>query len=169
MLAKYFVQGGPVMYALLGVWVLVLSSVLDRVLFGLFNPTHRLAKSLRESASSTKLEKLSARVEQDRNHALQGVHRIDALAQFATSLGLFGTVLGLSMSFFTRSEELGIAAAEVLASGLATALFTTVGGLVIFLFGQAFLLAYHEWLGARTRRLEAVVDQVEQKRLQSHG
>jgi len=169
MLAKYFVQGGPVMYALLGVWVLVLSSVLDRVLFGLLNPTRRLAKSLGESSSSVEWESLLSRVEQDRNLALQGVHRIDALAQFATSLGLFGTVLGLSMSFFTRGDELGIAAAEVLATGLATALFTTVGGLVIFLFGQAFLLAYNEWLGVRMRRLERVVNRIEHKRRQDHG
>ena len=44
-----------------------------------------------------------------------------------------------------RGGELGLAAPDVLASGLATALFTTLAGLVVFLFGQAFLIAFDDW------------------------
>ena len=43
------------------------------------------------------------------------------------------------------------AASEVLASGLTTALFTTVAGLIVFLFGQGFLIVWSEWMEARDR------------------
>ncbi len=157
------------MYALLVVWVLVLSSILDRVLYGLLNPVRRVALSLQKSVGPGGRTGLLEKVEQEMNMASQGVQRIDSLAQLATSLGLFGTVLGISMSFFARGEELGLAAPEVLASGLATALFTTVAGLVIFLFGQAFLVIYQEWLGARARRLETAVEHILRKDKERHG
>ena len=168
MFAEFFEDGGPVMYALLVVWVLVLSSVLDRVLYGLSHPARKVALALQTSANSAGRAQLLAAVELERSRAMQGLQRIDSLAQLATSIGLFGTVLGISMSFFSRSEELGLAAPEVLASGLATALFTTVAGLVIFLFGQSFLLLYQEWLGVRSRRFEAVLVGIQNKQDQGH-
>jgi len=126
MFREEFMLGGPVMYALFGVWVLMLALVLDRVLFWIRQPFRR--------ASDV------ASIEEAAEHNLW---RIEALAQLATSLGLFGTVVGIARSFFARGADLGLAAPEVLASGLATALFTTVGGLAIFLFGQAALLVFH--------------------------
>jgi biopolymer transport protein ExbB/TolQ len=169
MFAHYFTQGGPVMYALLVVWILVLASVLDRVLYGLTNPASRISRSWQKSGGSIDRQELLDAVEHEMNRAAHGVQRIDSLAQLATSLGLFGTVLGISVSFFARSDELGLAAADVLASGLATALFTTVAGLVIFLFGQAFLVIYQEWLSARSRRLVAIVENIHKNRLQADG
>ena len=52
---------------------------------------------------------------------------------------------GLAQAFFARSDALELAAPEVLARGLSTALFTTIGGLIVFLFGQAFLILWREW------------------------
>jgi biopolymer transport protein ExbB/TolQ len=169
MFAQYFSQGGPVMYALLVVWIFVLASVLDRVLYGLSNPARRVVRSLQKSGGSHDRQALLEAVESEMTRAAHGVQRIDSLAQLATSLGLFGTVLGISVSFFARSDELGLAAADVLASGLATALFTTVAGLVIFLFGQAFLVIYQEWLSARSRRLLAMVEGIHKNRNQADG
>ena len=79
----------------------------------------------------------------------------DHLTRFtlATSLGLFGTVLGLARAFFAKGAGLALAAPEVLASGMATALFTTVAGLSIFLIGQASLLVFSWWEDAAVRRL----------------
>ena len=54
-----------------------------------------------------------------------------------------------------------LAAPDVLAAGLATALYTTIAGLVVFLFGQAFLIAYREWLDYCERGFERPAGGVE--------
>ncbi|MEM7516079.1 MAG: MotA/TolQ/ExbB proton channel family protein [Planctomycetota bacterium] len=100
----------------------------------------------------------------ERELAERGLGRIDAISQIATSLGLFGTVLGLAQSFLSSGQSeggnrLGLAAPEVLAEGLSTALFTTVAGLVVFLFGQAFLIAYREGLALRERSVRLLVEE----------
>ena len=87
--------------------------------------------------------------------AEQNLDRIDGLSHLATSLGLFGTVLGITKAFFGRGEELSLAAPEVLASGMATALFTTVAGLIVFLVGQTFLILFHWWTEAAVERIRA--------------
>ena len=58
--------------------------------------------------------------------------------------------------FFSRGDDLSLAAPELMTAGLATALFTTVAGLVVFLFGQAFLIAWGEWLTFRERGLHGL-------------
>jgi biopolymer transport protein ExbB/TolQ len=71
---------------------------------------------------------------------------------------LFGTVLGLARAFFARGTGLGLEAPQVLASGLATALFTTIGGLIVFLFGQGFLILFREWLAYCERDVDRLVE-----------
>ena len=136
MLREEFLLGGPVMYALFGVWVIMFALILDRVLFWVARPFRRRGADLE-------------RITEEAEHNLW---RIDALSQIATSLGLFGTVIGISQSFFARGAALKLAAAEVLASGLATALFTTVAGLAIFLCGQAALFMFHGFAEREIRR-----------------
>jgi len=123
--AAEFELGGPVMYAIFGVWVLMFALILERLLFWM-------------GAARRPAEERAAQAEHN-------LWRIDALAQLATSLGLFGTVLGIAQSFFSRGE---LAGPEVLATGLATALFTTVAGIGVFLVGQACLFIFH-WLAER--------------------
>ena len=82
--------------------------------------------------------------QRERERARCGVERIEAVSQIATSVGLFGTVLGIAQSFFARGGG-GLAAPEALAAGLSTALYTTIGGLSVFLFGQAFLILFADW------------------------
>ena len=53
-----------------------------------------------------------------------------------------------------------MAAPEALASGLATALFTTVAGLVVFLCGQGFLILFEEWQEFCERPLDPVIDEL---------
>ncbi len=169
MFVEYFAAGGPVMYALLVVWVLVFSSVLDRLLFGITCPLRRTPHLLEQFAKQGREEAVRRTIRDDLQQASRGLRRIDSLSQLATSLGLFGTVLGISKSFFARGGELGLSAPEVLASGLATALFTTVAGLIIFLFGQAFLILYREWLTLRERRLQNLVEGFLQVSAQKDG
>jgi len=137
MFHEEFQHGGPVMYPLFAIWVLMLSLILSRVLFWAL----RLAR--RSGSDEAEL----------RESAGRNLDRIDGLSHLATSVGLFGTVLGIARAFFAKGAGLALAAPEVLASGMATALFTTVAGLSIFLVGQASLLVFSWWEDAAVRRL----------------
>jgi len=150
MFHEEFQLGGPVMFLLFGVWVIMGAFLLERVLFWTLRPLTRPSNVPGGPSARTRFLE---RVEDD---ARRNGERIDSLAQLATSVGLFGTVLGIAKSFFSRGADLTLAAPEVLASGLATALFTTVAGIAIFILGQTSLLVF-DWLGdrdlARARRL----------------
>ena len=122
MFREEFELGGPVMVALFAVWVVVFALILERVLFWCMRPLRRRSAARGPDETARRAE--------------HNLDRIDALANLATSLKLFKTVIGIARSFFARGADLSLAAPEVLASGLATALFTTVGGLSIFLIGQ---------------------------------
>ena len=104
-----------------------------------------------EGSSDTGVSEVQA-AENDEVVEGRNISRIDGLSHLATSMGLFGTVLGIATAFFSRGTELALSAPEVLASGMATALFTTVAGLSIFLLGQAFLLVFAWWREAAQRR-----------------
>jgi biopolymer transport protein ExbB/TolQ len=150
MFHEEFQLGGPVMWLLFGAWVVMGAFLLERILFWVLRPLTRPASVPGGPAARARFLE---RVAED---ARRNSDRIDGLAQLATSLGLFGTVLGIAKSFFARGADLTLAAPEVLASGLATALFTTVGGIAIFILGQTALLVF-DWFAdrdlARARRL----------------
>jgi biopolymer transport protein ExbB/TolQ len=133
------------MYVLLATWVVVLAGILDRLAYALGRfwrqPLAGARKLIRDGdpAGARRL------MERERALAASNVERIDAVSQIAPSLGLFGTVLGMAQAFFARQQELNLAAPEVLAGGLATALYTTIAGLIVFLCSQIFLIAWREW------------------------
>ena len=145
MLAEYFSAGGPVMYAVLVAWVIVLAAVLDRLLYALGRLVRRPRRAILRLLDDRRLFDARAMFQRESERAGRGLERIDSVSQIATSVGLFGTVLGIARSFFARGLDAGLAAPEVLASGLSTALFTTIAGLCVFLFGQAFLIGFGEW------------------------
>ena len=142
MFYEEFQLGGPVMWLLLAVWVIMGAFLLERTMFWLFRPLTR------PTASPSGPTARSRFIETVEDLGKRNGDRIDSLSQLATSIGLFGTVLGIAKSFFARGSELSLAAPEVLASGLATALFTTVAGIAIFILGQCALLMF-DWLGER--------------------
>lgn len=156
MLVQYFDSGGPVMYAVLAAWVVVLAGVLDRISYAVLRGWRRPLAQVRALALAGEVSVARRRLAEERRRAEHGLARIDSFSQLAPSIGLFGTVLGIAQSFFARGVELGLAAPDVLASGLSTALFTTIGGLVVFLFGQLFLIIWREWETACERRVEEV-------------
>jgi len=142
MFYEEFQIGGPVMYVLFGLWVLLAAFVLERGFFWLLRP---LTRPRRAPAGPTARARF---IETVREEATRHTDRIDGLAQMATSLGLFGTVLGIARSFFARGDDLSLAAPDVLAAGLATALFTTVAGIAIFIIGQTAILIF-DWFAER--------------------
>jgi hypothetical protein len=149
---QYFEAGGPVMYLVLGAWVIVLAGVLDRMLYVLGCILRRPHGRIAKLAGEGSVDRARRELVRERARAGRTLARIESVSQLATSIGLFGTVLGLARSFFGRGNELGLAAPEVLASGLSTALFTTIFGLIVFLFGQGFLILFQDWRTACERR-----------------
>lgn len=160
MFSEYFETGGPVMYVVLFTWIVVLAGVLDRMLYVLGRASRRPARRIEAHLRNGDLEQARRALRDERRRGDRGLRRIDAVSQIATSVGLFGTVLGIARSFFARGEELGLAAPDVLAAGLSTALFTTLAGLVVFLFGQAFLIAFDDWREFCERRVTAELERI---------
>ena len=159
MLQSFFDAGGPVMYLVLVTWVLLLAGVLDRLAYAIGRAFRVPLREIALLLERGELDEARTRLERERRRAERGIERIDSISQIAPSVGLFGTVLGIAQAFFARGSELGLSAPEALASGLSTALFTTIGGLIVFLFGQAFLIGWREWEslceGNLVERLEA--------------
>ena len=157
MLRVYFDAGGPVMYAVFGAWVVVFAGVLDRLVYLAGRVWRRPGLRIEGLLSNGSNSEARTLLERERDLAGRGLARIGGVSELATSIGLFGTVLGIAGSFFARGSAKELAGPEALASGLGTALYTTVAGLVVFLFGQVFLLVYAEWLEFTERRLAAAL------------
>ena len=151
--SDYVDLGGPLMYAVLAAWVIVLAGVLDRVFYAIGRAGRRPGVKVRALIEAGRAEEAEAALDAERDRAHVSVDRIDAVSQLATSIGLFGTVVGLAQGFLGRGASGQRAAGlESLGEGLSTALFTTIAGLVVFLFGQAVLIVYAEGLGHLDRR-----------------
>lgn len=148
------------MFAVLAAWVVVLAGVIDRVLYvagRLVRAPGRQARALSAAGSPAAARTLLA---DERDRAARGVARIDGVSQLATSLGLFGTVVGIAQGFLGRGGEADpTSSLAALGEGLSTALFTTVAGLFVFLFGQVALLAYREWLDHAERGVRDLVEE----------
>ena len=158
MLSTYVEAGGPLMYGVLAAWVLVLATVLDRACFvcgALVRRPHAAARLLVANGRRAQAQRLLV---DERRRAGRGLGRLDAVSQIATSLGLFGTVVGIARSFLDGEASGALADPAALAAGLSTALYTTVGGLAVFLTGQLALIAFREWQGWSERGLEDLLE-----------
>lgn len=158
MYAEYFAAGGWVMYVILAAWVVVLAGILDRLAYALYVGWKRPLRRVRDLLCSGDRGAAQKCLREERRLADRGLARIDAVSQIATSLGLFGTVLGIAQAFFARGALESLDAPAAVAAGLATAIFTTVAGLVVFLPGQAFLIVWQEWQTFRERGLEELLE-----------
>lgn len=146
MLRTYFDAGGPLMFVLFGAWIIVFAGILDRLLYAAGCAWRRPRRAMRALWSSGQEQEAQSLAEQEEQRAQRGLDRIQSVSHLATSIGLFGTILGIARSFFARGIDVAADAPEALASGLSTALFTTLGGLAVFLVGESFTIAYREWL-----------------------
>lgn len=158
MLAPYVHAGGPLMWAVLAVWVLVLGVVLDRLTYALHSSLRRPHARARKLVRRGHVAQARALVHAERRRAGRGLVRLDALSQLATSVGLFGTVVGIARSFLAGGDGGALADPAALAAGLSTALYTTVGGLTVFLVGQGFVIAFREWQSWTERGLEDLLE-----------
>ena len=139
-LFEYINQGGFIMYILLifnivGFAILFwkVSAILGakKNLAGLTNEVKDKFKSLGNfSESSIGVTILKDEV-QSRVHKLEsGLNTIKIIASVSPLLGLLGTVLGILSAFKVISEQ-GLSNPSLFAGGIAMALITTVGGLIV--------------------------------------
>jgi biopolymer transport protein ExbB/TolQ len=154
---EYFDAGGPLMWTLMGAWVIVLAGVFDRLTYAAGRMLRQPMRSVTRLALAGHIAEARRELHDERERAGRMLERIDAVSQLATSLGLFGTVVGIAQAFFARGGELKDAAPEVLAAGLSTALFTTIAGLIVFLVGQCFLIGWREWQAFLERHVERLL------------
>jgi len=116
-------------------------SSLGRILaIGLRNWTIPFAE--REKA----VEDAGVREVKDLSHNLKPLVIVSNLAPL---LGLLGTVWGLTIAFLSIASNSGLGKPEQLANGIAQALITTIGGLVVAI---PALVAFY-WLKAKVERL----------------
>ncbi len=159
MLLEYLNQGGPVMYGVIGCWLLISTLILDRSLFWLGalirRPIAYIRRDVRQNV--TQRHHAERRLDQEYSNANRNLESLGALSHLATSIGLFGTVLGICQSFVSRGE---MAVSDAIAHGLSTALFTTIGGLSVFLLGQIALIIFQGFSESLLRRGHATLDEL---------
>lgn len=85
----------------------------------------------------------------------RGVGALELLASISTTLGLFGTVVGVSLSFGSISSG----DPDTVLTGLSIALYTTVFGLLVHLYCGLFAAFFH----FLQERLEVSVLQVDRQ------
>lgn len=139
-LFEYINQGGFIMYILL-----IFNIVGFAILFWKITSILGAKKNMAELAEQVKLKFASFGKIQDSSiavtmlkdevqskvHKLEsGLNTIKIIASVAPLLGLLGTVLGILSAFKVISEQ-GLSNPSLFAGGIAMALVTTVGGLIV--------------------------------------
>lgn len=143
--------GGPVMWPLLGVSLLLWTLLFERIWFLYFRfPVLWETLPHREHNPGIRLMVLSdMKLELHRN-----LRAVKTLTGILPMLGLLGTVTGI-VETFDLIRLFGSADASIIARGVSQALITTLSGLVMGLFG----LAIGHQLARRVRRAELTLEQ----------
>ena len=136
----YIEQGGPIMYLLVLVniigfallfWKIVLIMGTKKRPESLEAIVKERVKSLGvEPDPSTLLTLVKEQVHIVAHELEAGLNTIKIIASIAPLLGLLGTVLGILSAFRVISEQ-GMSDPSLFAGGIAMALITTVGGLIV--------------------------------------
>ncbi len=138
-LFDYINQGGPIMYILLVLNIIGFTILFWKIFTILGARKHKDAlgaevtskyKGYGNTDSNIAINILKDEV-QSVVHALEsGLNTIKIIASIAPLLGLLGTVLGILSAFKVISEQ-GLSDPSMFAGGIAMALITTVGGLIV--------------------------------------
>ena len=186
MFAEHFHRGGPLMYPIAVMSAIALALVFDRLMalrreilggfFGRRSIGERLSQldptqvdwarfrkhpdpAARVLASYYLEGPEAARIEG--NKSLQGGARglgaLDTIVNLSTNVGLLGTVIGVIGVFphYISGDK------AMVVKYLSVALYTTVGGLVVFLYGYIFLRIFRGTVGKLGERLELVTTRAE--------
>ena len=136
----YIEQGGPIMYLLLVLNIIGFALLLWKgfVLIDAKKNFQNIINDLKsqlKGLTTAKDSSLAMNVIKDEVqmtvHALEsGLNTIKIIASIAPLFGLLGTVLGI-LSAFKVISEVGLSNPSMFAGGIAMALLTTVGGLIV--------------------------------------
>lgn len=135
-LFDYINQGGPIMYILL-VLNIIGFTILFWKIYTILNA--RKNKSSIETDVKERFKDYDRSVSvnilkdevQSVVHSLEsGLNTVKIIASIAPLLGLLGTVIGILSAFRVISEQ-GLSNPSLFAGGIAMALITTVGGLIV--------------------------------------
>jgi biopolymer transport protein ExbB len=139
-LFDYINQGGFIMYILLMFNIIGFAILLWKIvtILGARKNISQLTLEVKEKFYGLgKIEESSIAINilkdevQGRVHKLEaGLNTIKIIASVAPLLGLLGTVLGILSAFKVISEQ-GLSNPSLFAGGIAMALITTVGGLIV--------------------------------------
>ena len=139
-LFEYINQGGPIMYLLVLINIAGFSILFWKIftIVGARKDVDGLAKEIKDrysslgkiDDSSIAINLLKDEVASSVHHLESGLNTIKIIASIAPLLGLLGTVLGILTAFKVISEQ-GLSNPSLFAGGIAMALITTVGGLIV--------------------------------------
>lgn len=124
------------------------------------DPLARLAlRALASSAPPASLrDRLHAEAEGEMARAESGLRFLDAVAQVAPLLGLFGTVLGMIEAFQALQGAGASVDPSLLAGGIWVALMTTAVGLAIAMPVSLILTAFETRIAAHRRLADTMVE-----------
>lgn len=124
------------------------------------DPLPRLAlRAMTASASPETLrDRLHAEADAELARAETGLRFLDAVAQVAPLLGLFGTVLGMIEAFQALQSAGASVDPSLLAGGIWVALLTTAVGLGIAMPVSLILTAFETRIAAHRRLAETMVE-----------
>ncbi|WP_230801943.1 MotA/TolQ/ExbB proton channel family protein [Seohaeicola saemankumensis] len=124
------------------------------------DPLARLAlRAMAASVPTAALrERLHAETEVELARAESGLRFLDAVAQVAPLLGLFGTVLGMIEAFQALQGAGASVDPSLLAGGIWVALLTTAVGLAIAMPVSLILTAFEARIAAHRRLAETMVE-----------
>lgn len=139
-LFEYINQGGPIMYLLLLINIVGFSILFWKIftIVGAKKDIDGLATNIKTKfnsigtvdESSIAVTLLKDEVQSSVHELESGLNTIKIIASIAPLLGLLGTVIGILSAFKVISEE-GLSNPSLFAGGIAMALITTVGGLIV--------------------------------------
>lgn len=140
-LFDYVQQGGAIMYLLLAANIIGISLLLWRMVViweakkNLADLSSALVNEFKNSVGTAADTSVAIGILKDqvqsRVHGLEfGLNTIKIIASVAPLLGLLGTVIGILSAFQVISEK-GMSDPTLFAGGIAMALVTTVGGLIV--------------------------------------
>lgn len=139
-LFQYIEQGGPVMYLLLILNIIGFTLLFWKI-FTLIDAKKHFAQTVESLKTNLKsvigmedsnvgISLLKDEVQMTVHKLETGLNTIKIIASIAPLLGLLGTVLGI-LSAFKVISEAGLSNPSLFAGGIAMALLTTVGGLIV--------------------------------------
>ena len=138
-LFDYINQGGPIMYILLVLNILGFTILFWKIysIFSAKKNTELLKSTIKDryleygnNDSSVSINILKDEVQSSVHELEAGLNTVKIIASIAPLLGLLGTVLGILSAFKVISEQ-GLSDPSMFAGGIAMALITTVGGLIV--------------------------------------